>query len=450
MKKNAKKLSQFLAGLILKKYKPKIIAITGSVGKTTTRDFLYNILSKKIFVRKSEKSFTSELGIPLTIIGRPSSSVAFASNTPFFVTVWNFILTLFFALKILFWKNAYPEWLILEIDADKPGDVASVAGLLSVDILVVTAIGKVPSHIESFSSDMDKFLAEKEQLLNALKRDGTLIYNADDEVTCGLVARSDVEKISCGLTGATDFSGSPFEILGSATSGLWQPTGMRFTVEKNNTGKSKDASQRKSTIAIMDSIGVNNEYATLLSVAVADLFDINFSEATKSIEKIDLLPGHMKIIAGLKDSTIIDDSYNSSPIALKQALETFSEMSPSGRKIVVVGDMLELGKFSSEEHREAGKTIATVADYVVCVGLRTRKTAETLLSLLYNEEKISCFDTVEESGEFLRQMIASGDLVLVKGSQSMRLEKAVEMIMRHPEDSKKLLVRQESRWLERE
>ena len=127
IKQLAKRIFQLEARLVLKKYKPKIIAVSGSVGKTTTRDFLYGVLSKKFFVRKSERSIATGLGVTLAVIGSPSADIAFAlSPSSFLLTFKQFFATFFFGLKLFFWKSDYPSWLILEIDADKPGDVDAV------------------------------------------------------------------------------------------------------------------------------------------------------------------------------------------------------------------------------------------------------------------------------------------------------------------------------------
>ena len=150
LKKIIKKIFQYEAGLVLKKYKSKVIAISGSVGKTLTREAVYLVLSKKFFVRKNEKSFTAELGVPLTIIGCPLGDI-----TPI-----QLIKNIFLGLKLLIYKNTYPDWLILEIDADKPGDLSFINSFLSIDILIMTAIGEVPSHVESFY-DINRFLLEK-------------------------------------------------------------------------------------------------------------------------------------------------------------------------------------------------------------------------------------------------------------------------------------------------
>jgi UDP-N-acetylmuramoyl-tripeptide--D-alanyl-D-alanine ligase len=176
---------------------------------------------------------------------------------------------------------------------------------------------------------------------------------------------------------------------------------------------------------------------------------VPFSESAKIAEKSALLPGRMKIINGIKNSTIIDDSYNSSPIAARQALNALSRIETNGRKIAVMGDMLELGRFSADEHKSLAGPIKSAASFAVCVGIRARRTGEELLSLGFPQESLACFDTSLEAGEFLKNEIKNGDIVLVKGSQNMRMERTVEAIMRHPEDKEKFLVRQEPEWLER-
>jgi UDP-N-acetylmuramoyl-tripeptide--D-alanyl-D-alanine ligase len=302
---------------------------------------------------------------------------------------------------------------------------------------------------------MQKFLAEKKKLIDSVMRNGRIVYNADDETACRLVRESPLRKISCGLSGDCEVRGTKFEILSSNAGGISKPTGMWFEITTREHSPSVGGTPQplsvgsSSTVTLLDTIGIHNEYATLLSVAVVSLLGISTEEVVKAIEKLAPLAGRMKIISGIKDSTVLDDSYNSSPIAARMAVEALARVQTSGRKIAVIGDMLELGKFSAEEHRELGRLLAPVAQYAVCVGLRTRRVAEMMLSLSFDENNISCFDTSAEAGNFLQNFIQPGDLILVKGSQAMRLEKMVEQIMRHPEDARTLLVRQEPEWLER-
>lgn len=430
LKQIAKKFFQYEARLVLKKYKPKIIAITGSVGKTLTREAIYLVLSKKFFVRKNEKSFTAEFGVPLAIIGCPEGKI-----TPI-----QLLKNIFLGLKLIVFKSHYPDWLILEIDSDKPGDLGIVSSFLSIDILVVTAIGEVPAHVESFY-DVCFFLAEKRDIVNAVKREGTIIYNADDARTSNLLKDVVSKKISCGIGSGVNVFGSEFKILyGNGKMGS-VPTGMSFDVANGSD---------KYAINIFDSIGMQNEYACLLATATGLEFGIPMNEICSSLNKFKSLPGRMNLISGIKDSVIIDDSYNASPVAMSQAVQVFKDLKTSGKKIAVFGDMLELGKYSADEHRKISELIKNFASHVICVGLRMRKLSEELLNIGFKESNIISVDSSIEAGTELQKIIDTGDTVLVKGSQVMRMERVVEEVMRHPEDAGKLLVRQEPEWLSRE
>lgn len=429
LKKIVKKIFQYEASLILKKYKPKIIAITGSVGKTLTREAIYLVLSKKFFVRKNKKSFTAELGVPLTIIGCGEGNM-----TPI-----QLVKNIFLGFKLLVLKNTYPDWLILEIDGDKPGDMSLISSLISIDILIMTAIGDVPAHVESFY-DVDRFFTEKKYLVNSVKREGTIIYNMDDPQVSNLLQNVNSKKISCGIGGGADISGSDFEILYSNDKTAPVPTGMSFEIIKDSD---------KYPISILGSVGIHNEYACLLATVTGLEFGLDIKEICSSLNKYKSLPGRMNLISGPNDSVIVDDSYNSSPIALSQAISVFKNINSVGKKIVVLGDMLELGKYSADEHRKVAGLLKGSVSNVICVGLRMRKLSEELLNLGFNEENIISVDTSEDACIDIQKILETGDTVLVKGSQTMRMEKVVESIMRHPEDRGKLLVRQEPEWLSR-
>ena len=149
------------ARLVLWKYKPKIVAVTGSVGKTSTKDAIYTILKHHGIVRKSQKSFNSEIGIPLTILNCDNGW-----SNPF---IWS--KNIIEGLLLLLLPNKYPEILVLEVGADRPGDIKKVSQWLKPDVVVFTAIGKTPVHVEYFSST-DELVSEKANLVRALKPDG--------------------------------------------------------------------------------------------------------------------------------------------------------------------------------------------------------------------------------------------------------------------------------------
>jgi UDP-N-acetylmuramoyl-tripeptide--D-alanyl-D-alanine ligase len=166
----------------------------------------------------------------------------------------------------------------------------------------------------------------------------------------------------------------------------------------------------------------------------------------------------MRIIDGIKGTTIIDDSYNSSPAAVMSALETLEELnvlgSPAqsaraGRKIAVLGDMAELGEYSERAHKSIGAKASQVLDVLVTVGVKARMIALGALEYGMNESNILQFDDSRKAGKYVESILSSGDTVLVKGSQSIRTEKAVEEIMARPENKENLLVRQEKEWQSR-
>ena len=154
----------------------------------------------------------------------------------------------------------------------------------------------------------------------------------------------------------------------------------------------------------------------------------------------------MRLISGIKDTMIIDDSYNSSPVAAEVALQTLKKVEAK-RKIVALGDMRELGSYAKEEHQKLGKSVATVADILITVGPLSRDTVQGALDAGMDEKNIFQFDDSQKAGKFLETILKEGDIVLVKGSQNtIFMERLVLEIMKHPERAEELLVRQEEEW----
>mgnify|MGYP001594862453 FL=1 len=157
------------AKVVLARFKPKIVAITGSVGKTSAKDAIYAVLTTKFSARKSEKSFNSEIGAPLTILGLPNGW-----NNPL---AWLVILVS--GALVLFWRK-YPDLLVLEIGADRPCDIKNLASWIKPEVVVITRFAKVPVHVEFFASPR-QVIEEKMNLVRALKENGILILNGDDD-----------------------------------------------------------------------------------------------------------------------------------------------------------------------------------------------------------------------------------------------------------------------------
>jgi len=428
-KKIISTIIQAEAKIVLKKYKPKIVAVTGSVGKTSTKDAIYTAMSDSFFVRKSEKSFNSDIGIPLTILGCEN-----AWSDPL---LW--IKNIFRGLSIIIFKEKYPEWLVLEVGADRPGDIKSVSKWLKPNIVVITKFAKVPVHIEFFNSRED-LINEKWFLVRALRDGGTLVINADDEDSVKMSEDFKGQIIKYGIETKADIRAENLDYSYDEKDGKKEVTGIIFRI--NYQGNSFP-------MFIKGSVGVPNVYSVLASVAVGFINKINPVKINEMLLEHDTPKGRMRLIRGIKNSMIIDDTYNSSPLALNSALQTLKDIKMKGRKIAVLGDMMELGKLSADEHYNAGKFAGEFCDLIITVGMRSRKMGEAALDAGFAEGKIYQYDDSLSAGKEFQNEIKEGDLILVKGSQSVRMEKFVLEIMAEPEKAEGLLVRQEEEWRNR-
>jgi UDP-N-acetylmuramoyl-tripeptide--D-alanyl-D-alanine ligase len=450
--------------LILRKYKPFIVAVTGSVGKTSTKDAIYDVFKSPglcrddggiCHVRKSEKSMNSEIGLPLTIIGAPN--------------VWHsmsgWLRNIRLGAGLIFKKQEYPDCLILEVGADHPGDIRRVARWLRPDIAVITRVSRTPVHVEFFSSPEEVF-KEKASLAQAVKPGGTIVLLADDEKVmsiAGMISAKDVKVISYGLSESATVRGSGEKVVyDGADSREWKvesgvlasdislqpstfraPIGMAFTLGAE--GKTAD-------IVVKGILGKVYMYPLLAAAAAGMARKLDVSAVAASLSAFEPPKGRMNLIKGMNESTLIDDTYNSSPDAALAALEGLKEIDYSGTKVAVLGDMMELGKYSADEHRRIGKEAAAIlgtGGRLVTVGQRSRLTAEEALKSGMSEKMLLSFDSAEEAADALSRMVNRGDVILVKGSQSMRMERVVKALMDAPAQAEKLLVRQEKEWLDK-
>ena len=430
MKQFFKRLVVFViqheAKLVLAKYKPKIVVVVGSVGKTIAKDAVYSVLSSSFFVRKSEKSYNSETGIPLTILGRPSGW-----SNPF---LW--VRNILEGLALIILKNHYPEWLVLEVGADRPGDIKKVAEWVKPDIVIVTRFPDVPVHIEFFDS-ADALFEEKTSIISSLVPGGILIVNGDDEKVAGLVKTyENITSFAYGFNKNNDFAASYYDI--SYKNNI--PTGLHFKVNRGGSSV---------PIEIKGVVGPQHVYAALAGIVVGASAGMNMISIGQSFENYISPPGRMRVLAGIKGTTIIDDSYNSSPVAVDGALLLMEKIKSKGKKIVVLGDMLELGRYSIDEHKRVGKAAAAVCDLFVTIGFRARHMVEGALVGGLSEKCILQYEDSKRAGKELEAKLNEGDIILVKGSQGVRTEKTVEEIMAHPERKQELLARQDSAWLRR-
>lgn len=412
------------ARALLSRTKPKIIAVTGSVGKTTTKDAIFAALSPHLHVRKSDKSFNSDVGVPLAILGLENG--------------WNdplkWFLNIIQGFSLIFFHDDYPKWLVLEVGADRPGDIKKIARWLRPDIAVITAVPEVPVHVEFFDSPQ-AVLKEKRQLAEHLKAGGKLLINGDDPRLSDLKSDFRGLTLTYGMEEDNDFSASHEEIAYGDNG----PSGTRFRV--NHGGSSVP-------VVIQESLGAPRIYAALAALACAKALGIDIVSASESLSRWPAPLGRMHLLQGVRGSTVIDDTYNSSPAAALAALDTLKSIHAKGRKIAVLGDMLELGKYANDAHKHVGERAAQCADMLITVGFRARLMAEAALDAGMEDEQVRSYEQgeAERAGLELEREIKEGDIILVKGSQSIRMERAVACLMAQPEKATELLVRQEEEW----
>lgn len=419
---------KFWSKLILRKYQPQIIGITGSVGKTSTKEAIYTVLKKKANVRRSIKNYNNEIGVPLTILGLDSPGRSLIG--------W--VILGFKVMKLyLNTDQSYPKVLVLEMGVDKPGDMEYLCSFVKASIGVVTMIG--PVHLEYFGT-LDKIQIEKGILIKNLPKTGTAILNYDNEQARQLAGQSVAKVITYGFHEKAMVRAE--EVIFSFEN---------FTAGGNLRGVSFKLGYNGSYVPVLlpNVVGYNAIYAALAGAAAGVAQGMNLVEIADALHLYEAPKGRMNIIAGIKNTVIIDDTYNASPQAMMAAIEILKRLpSPDGtNKFAVLGDMLELGSYTEEAHREVGRYLVECRiNHLIVVGERSRDIARAAKEAGMDKDKIYHFPAAVEAGKFLQERISQGDIILVKGSQGVRMEKTVKEIMAEPLRSKNLLVRQGPEW----
>ena len=416
----------FEARLLLKRHKPTIIAITGNIGKTSTKDAIYAAIKGSVHARKSEKSFNSDIGVALTILGLHNGW-----NSPL---IW--MKNIVEGLLLVLFGGDYPKVLVLEMGVDRPGDMRRLTSWIRPHIVVLTRLPDVPVHVEYFASPQE-VIEEKMTLVHALRPEGTLLYNADDPRILKAIKDIGVQALGFGHAQNAHFNASTEALL--YDNGVLQ--GVAFTV-RNIEGQ-------ESRIEVKDTVGSQHTYAYTAAVGVASVLGITLPVAVQALESHTPPYGRMHLLEGINGSIIIDDTYNSSPAACEHALSTLSHIQTKGKRIAVLGDMLELGQFSVREHERIGTLIKSSADVLVTIGVRARAIAETARSLGFAEESILQFDDSNTAKEPIASLVEQGDVVLVKASQGIRAEHIVAHLLRDKQRDMDKLVRQDLMWSRR-
>ncbi len=412
-------LLRLMVVAVLKRHKPSIIAITGSVGKTSAKDAIFQVLSSKFSVRENQKNYNNEIGIPLTIIGAESGGR----------NIFKWLLVIYKWAATLISSN-YPKILVLELGVDRPGDMAHFMSFIVPMIGVVTNVSA--SHLEFFST-VEKIAKEKSVLVKSLNETGFAVLNVDDELVSQMEKNVKATTLTLGFNQGAAINASNLKYNYQEN----MPDGMSFKL--NYDGKNIP-------IRLKNILAGHYVYAALAAVAAGIVFKMNLVEIAQSLENLKSPNGRMNLLEGSNGSYIIDDTYNASPVSTSAALDTLFQLQTQ-RKIAVLGDMLELGSESQTGHLEVlKKAFHLKIDLLLIIGKRMEDAAKQLVIEGFPAEKIMTFAEHKEMVFALQDIVKQGDFILVKGSQGMRMEKVVAGILANPKDGKKLLCRQNREW----
>lgn len=362
---NSIKALQDVAADYRSKFKIPFIGITGSVGKTTTKEMVALALSSGLKVHKTAGNANSQIGLPLTVLGtEPEDEAA-----------------------------------VIEMGMSMPGEMERIAAVAKPDIAVMTNIGV--SHIE-FHGSREKIMEQKLHITDHFTEDNTLFVNGDDDLLRTLKGKLPFNVVSFGIDEGNDYRAVNIEP---------SDEGYSFICLHNGT----------ETAMSLSVPGIHNIRNALVAFALSEHLGIAVNKAVRAIASYTP-PEMRQQIKKFGSITVIDDSYNASPDSMFGALQILGDS--KGRKIAVLADMLELGAYSPKGHRDVGEKAKEIsADLLICIGEESKYIAEG-----FGSSNCAHFMNCEEAWEFLGDKLLPGDTVLVKGSRGMRTDKIVSFI----------------------
>ena len=394
---------------VLNKYKPIVIAITGNVGKTSTKEAVFTILKSKYRCRRNEMNYNTPIGVAITVIGTKSGEGS--------LIAW--CLNILFAFKLLLFRQKdYPEILIIEMGADRPGDIEYLCNILKPKIGIITNIGDIPVHIEYFKNIEDLYY-EKSKLIKCLPPEGAAILNYDNKKILDFKNLTNASVITYGFDEGAEVRASNFKIIPQNN---LDESEMYFRIEHGGTSM---------PFQIAGVFGKNYAYAFLCAISVGIYFNINLVESLEYLKDYKKLPHRTNILPAIKNSWIIDDSYNASPVAVSFSLELLNTL-PANRRIFVFGDMKELGSYTEQAHRQVGDEIIKYnIDLVINIGNYTENTYNQLINNGFKADNVYYFKNLLDAIDLLQNIIQTGDIILIKGSHSMGLDKIVQSLAKN-------------------
>lgn len=363
---------QKLAQYQLKQIDIPVVAVTGSNGKTTTKDFTAAVLEAKYSVWKTQGNYNNEIGVPLTILA----------------------------------IEPHHEIVVLEMGMRGLGEILHLTEIAPPQVAVITNVN--PVHMELLGS-LDNIAQAKAELLEGLRPGGTAVLNGDDHRV-----RNHASKAG--------------RVLFFGKNAANQLRAENIRVDQDGCA-SYDLLWNDIRVSVSLPVrGVHNVLNSLAAVGVGLQFGIPVSEAASALKHVELTGMRFEKEEGKSGITILNDAYNASPASVRSALETLDLMASSGRKVAVLGDMYELGSISESAHQEVGRYAAQVCDFLIFVGRFADYMQKGAESAGASPSQMKIYHSVEELLSELEGLINPQDLVLIKASRSVQLERAAEVL----------------------
>ncbi len=355
-----------------RKYRTPLVALTGSNGKTTTKEMIAACLETTFPILKTKGNLNNLIGLPLTL------------------------LTLTEKERVV----------VLEMGMNVPGEIRRLTEIAEPDVGLITNIQKV--HLEGMES-LERLKEEKGELFRKMRRDGTILVNQDDPRVVDLASDYPGQKITFGIEHPAEVMAKEIRLGGAE--------GTFFTLILE--GEAMEIHLRL--------LGRHFIPNALSAIAVACLFGVEVKQVKEALENFKSIPMRMEIVPLKGGKTLINDAYNANPHSMELALETLVEAKGEGRAIAVLGDMLELGNFTKEAHEQLGEKVSELSiDFLLALGEEAPIVVESAIRHGFPLERVRVVESHSEAISILKQMIQNGDWILVKGSRRMAMEKIVE------------------------
>jgi UDP-N-acetylmuramoyl-tripeptide--D-alanyl-D-alanine ligase len=365
------KALQDVAGWHRRRFRCPVAAITGSNGKTTTKDLTWAILSRRWRTLRAEGSKNNHVGLPLTLAALDDDTDA----------------------------------AVVELGTSNFGEIRSLVSICVPDVGCITNVGA--AHLEFFGS-VENVARAKAELLEGMREGCPVVLNADDEWYEWLRARAKGPVVTFGIRRPADFVAE--DIV--ARNGV-----VVFRMRANLWGV-----QRRVEMPVA---GAHNAYNALASAAISSQLGAGIFDIEEGLNKASL-PSMRYEMSKFSGVAVINDAYNANPVSMMSSVSSFCEMGIRGKRIFVCGDMLELGKYADKFHKELGRFVKTKPiDYVVAFGELAPAVAEAAFGVSSGNGRSSCCRSVEEVVSVLMKLVAPGDAVLIKGSRANAMERIV-------------------------